>query len=143
MKKIFISGSRASGKTSLLRLLDGNPNIGVIHHHDKIFHIINIIKSLDSEFTDAKKLVENYDNLITKEKKGTLIKFKKKFDFKLTPLLLRKLLDKTGYFEIEQESWYKKSELGFDSAKLKNIKFSFNFKKFDDLFLKRYSQTKN
>ena len=25
VKKIFISGSRASGKTSLLRLLDGNP----------------------------------------------------------------------------------------------------------------------
>lgn len=138
MKKIFISGSRASGKTSLLRLLDGNPNIGVIHHHDKIFHIINLIKSLNSEFIDAKKLVDNYDDLITNEKKGTLIKFKKKkFDFKLTPLLLRKLLIKTGYFEIEQESWYKKSRLGFDSSKLKNIKFNFNFKKFDNLFFKK------
>lgn len=138
MKKIFISGSRASGKTSLLRLLDGHPNIGVIHHHDKIFHIINLIKSFNSEFINEKKLVENYDNLITNEKKGTIIQFKnKKFNFRLTPLLLRKLLNKTGYFEIEQESWYKKSRIGFDSVKLQNIKFDFNFKKFDNLFFKK------
>ena len=85
-----------------------------------------------------KKLVENYDNLITNEKKGTIIQFKnKKFNFRLTPLLLRKLLNKTGYFEIEQESWYKKSRIGFDSVKLQNIKFDFNFKKFDNLFFKK------
>jgi len=144
VKKIFISGNRASGKSTLLRLIDGNSKIEVIHHHDKIYSLINLFNNNNQLFNKIKKIVEEYNTNISKKKIGTLVFFKnKKKNFLISPFFLRKLLENTAFYEIEQDAWAKKIRINFDSSKLISKKFNFDFYKFEKLiFNKIFSKKK-
>lgn len=144
MKKIFISGSRASGKSSLLRILDGNKKIGVIHHHDKIFSILNIFLNNQDILKKYAKEVDLYNLNLSLKNKGVLVKFiNKKNNFFLTPLLLRRLLNDTAYFEIEQNAWAKKNFLNYNSKKREIKKFYFDFYLYDKLIFKKIFNRRN
>ena len=68
MKKIFIGGTRASGKSTLLRLIDGNSKIAVIHQHDRIYSLINFFDNNKHLFKDICKKVDEINTNISKKK---------------------------------------------------------------------------
>ena len=136
---ILIGGSSASGKSLICRLLDGHPNLEVVHRHDKILSFLEFPYNnwnifLKNYLSNDKVSITGLNYFPKKDKKSTLLKYKsKKLEFFLTPELLRKmLLDFTGYYLNETQSWLKKTNSSLSSISNKYNQFNFNFKKYDD-----------
>lgn len=135
---IMISGTSASGKSLICRLLDGHPDLKVIHRHDKIlsslaFPYENWNIFLKKYITKDKISNIGLKYFPKKDKKSVLLKYKsKKIKFYLTPFLFRKMLiDFTGYYLNETQSWLKRTDSSVSSTNYKYDVFNFDFKKHD------------
>ena len=128
MKKLFkviISGPAASGKTTLLHLLDGHQNL-VNYHHDKVlmlfdkFFISNPIYKLKDLIGDKKSIIIKSRSL----KKNVFINIE----------TLKKRLYEISYGRLESGAFYKESPSHFSAEsfhKSQSHKFVFDFEGFD------------
>ena len=141
MKKIFISGSVMSGKSSLFYLLDGHSKILANVIHDKLINAL-----IDIQL----KCIHDVDSLLNKsdrrlEKNIDVISKKNNKKFNMSIYDLRNSLNKANLNHLERYSFLKIYPNFFSRKNWTYLDFNFNFENFqkmwkDQIFNQRNKQ---
>ena len=141
MKKVMILGVPSAGKTSILKLLDGDSKFNVVHTDDKVLDFF-----VDFEFKTFEKKINKYDSIYSSYSESSqIIKLKINKDTEINysiPLHLHVMKDYISCHNLETWSKLKCLPSEHSSSIKKNENFDFDYQKFENIFFDKIFSNK-